>query len=190
MAGLVGGWLAGWVSWRERCAHPGVAIPLLRLALRMHSCCCGLQVLHLCHRRWACSRLLTAPLLPPRTDCEQDAAKPKPAKKAGKAAAAPPKLDDAASWPSIGGAPVADPAKADEEEAEEEEEVAEVEVEEAEAEVEGGSEAEEGEIVEAAKPAEPAAAEPTPAATNAGSGAVSVKLDVAADGSVALTLTA
>lgn len=120
----------------------------------------------------------------------QGAPAPKP-KKGSKAE--PPKLDDAASWPSIGGAPVPAAAAASEAESEPEEEepVAE------EAPVEEGEVTQErsaasAAVAAAAVAAAVAAAEdegeaPTPAANG---GLVSVKLSVAADGSVLLTLAA
>lgn len=104
----------------------------------------------------------------------QDAPAPKPSK----AKPAPPKLDDAASWPSIGGA-LAPAVPAAEEEAAAPEAEAEAE-EEPEA---GDVEVAEEEVVEAAAPAAAA-----PAAPNGS--LVSVKLDVSLDGSVAVTLAA
>ncbi|PRW50814.1 hypothetical protein C2E21_5439 [Chlorella sorokiniana] len=151
---------------------------------------------------------------------EAAAAEDKPKAKKGPKAAAPPKLDDAASWPSIGGAvaPAAAKAAEAEEEAEPAEEEAEEEAEPAEEEAEAeaaedepaaaakeakeeepaaaAADEKEEETAAAAEPeaeaeaAEEEAAAPAEAAEAAApaDGRVSVKLEVAADGSLAILL--
>ncbi|KAL4430001.1 hypothetical protein ABPG77_004371 [Micractinium sp. CCAP 211/92] len=127
---------------------------------------------------------------------EAEAAEDAPKQKAKKTskAAAPPKLDDAASWPSIGGAaaapaPAAAAAPEEEEEEEEEGEVAApVEAEEEPAAVapaagEAGPEA-------TPAPAASAAAEDKAAEATGVNSAVAVKLSVTDDGSVSLALSA
>lgn len=126
---------------------------------------------------------------------EAEAAEELPKQKAPKAskAAPPPKLDDAASWPSIGGAaaapaPVAASAAAEEEEEEEDESGAPAEAEDETAVVAPAA----GEAEQEAEPAQEAA--PAAAAEAAGAkgdkGAVAVKLSVTDDGSVSLALSA
>eukprot|EP00887_Chlorella_sp_A99_P001217 scaffold14.g1217.t1 len=94
---------------------------------------------------------------------------PKAGKKVNSKVAAPPQLDDAESWPSIGGAPAAAAPKPTEAAAEEEEE-----------------EAGEGEGEDEGEVAEPAEAEAEGVAA-AGDG-VSVTLQVSAEGSVSLSI--
>jgi hypothetical protein len=110
----------------------------------------------------------------PGTPLLQDAPAPK-VKKGTKAA--PPKLDDAASWPSIGGAVAPAGGTAPEEEAE--------------AEADEDEEAVEAEVVEVEEEAATEAVDPAADAPAVANGSlVSVKLDVSDDGSVAVTLGA
>lgn len=146
---------------------------------------------------WPCWDAACCDCCAPLCSFLQDKPKPKKASKA----AAPPTLDDAASWPSIGGAVAPAAAKAAEPEEAEEEAEAEAE---AEPEAEGKAEEEEPaaapaeeekeeEVAAAAEPEEEAVEEEAaaPAAPAASAdGHVTVKLEVAADGTVALALSA